>query len=42
MEAEDQQLSEAQISARFKQLQSEHQAIASKIGELEVELNEHK
>jgi len=34
-------MSESQIIARFKQLRAEQQQIQQKIGELEIELNEH-
>jgi len=37
----DQKLSEAQVNAYFRQMQSDNQQIAAKISELEVEVNEH-
>jgi prefoldin subunit 2 len=36
------QVTEQQIIARFKQMRQEIQAISSKVGELQIELNDHK
>jgi hypothetical protein len=40
--AQEMQLTEQQVNAIFKKLKEEQQVISSKIGELELEQNEHK
>ncbi len=42
MQQQQMAMAEQQIIARFKQMKQEQQSIVTKIGELEIEVNDHK